>query len=74
MLAATGGTERHSLMLEHALRPLFNYLGAQTVRTAVFAATQDFGGAGVSDLQTRIARAAAELGAMIECGRSRQAR
>ena len=48
------------------LRPLFNYLGAQTVRTAVFAATQDFGGAGVSDLQTRIARAAAELGAMIE--------
>jgi hypothetical protein len=33
---------------------------------AVFAATQDFGGAGVSDLQTRIARAAAELGAMIE--------
>lgn len=28
-LAATGGTERHSLMLEFAIRPLFSYLGAE---------------------------------------------
>ena len=33
LLAATGGTARHSLALEHALRPLFSYLGADTVRT-----------------------------------------
>ena len=26
LVAATGGTERHSLVLEHALRPLFSYL------------------------------------------------
>ena len=28
LLAATGGTARHSLALDHALRPLFAYLGA----------------------------------------------
>nr|WP_197510720.1 NAD(P)H-dependent oxidoreductase [Tessaracoccus coleopterorum] len=27
LLAATGGTERHSLMIEFAMRPLFSYLG-----------------------------------------------
>jgi FMN reductase len=42
-LGATGGSERHSLALEHALRPLFAYLGASTVPTAVFAATGDWG-------------------------------
>jgi FMN reductase len=42
-LGATGGSERHSLALEHALRPLFAYLGAATVPTAVFAATDDWG-------------------------------
>ncbi|HSO69422.1 MAG TPA: CE1759 family FMN reductase, partial [Arachnia sp.] len=36
LMAATGGTERHSLMLEFAMRPLFSYLGALPVRTAVF--------------------------------------
>jgi LLM-partnered FMN reductase len=32
LLAATGGTARHSLALEHALRPLFAYLNAATLR------------------------------------------
>ena len=48
LLAATGGTERHSLVLEHALRPLFVYLGATPVRTGVYAATSDFGGEGAA--------------------------
>ena len=61
LLAATGGTERHSLMIEHALRPLFAYLGAAPVRTGVYAATADFGGEGTQRLATRSARAAAEL-------------
>ena len=34
LLAATGGTERHSLVLEFALRPLFAYLKALPVPTA----------------------------------------
>ena len=64
LLAATGGTARHSLALEHALRPLFSYLGADTVRTAVYAASEDWGRAGVpadGTLVQRIDRAAREL-------------
>jgi FMN reductase len=46
LIAATGGSARHSLALEHALRPLFAYLRAATVTTSVFAASEDWGGAG----------------------------
>ncbi|GAB2603864.1 FMN reductase [Paractinoplanes abujensis] len=62
LIAATAGTARHSLALEHALRPMFAYLRAVVVPTAVFAATDDWG-ADSSDgyLQSRITRAAAEL-------------
>jgi FMN reductase len=63
LLAATGGSERHSLMLEHALRPLFVYLGAAPVRTAVYAATSDFGGEGAGRLRARVERAAGEVAA-----------
>jgi FMN reductase len=63
LVAATAGTARHSLVLEHALRPLFSYLRAVVVPTGVFAATEDFGND--SGLQTRIARAAGELSALL---------
>jgi len=43
LLAATGGSARHSLVLDYALRPLFAYLKAEPVATGVFAATADFG-------------------------------
>lgn len=66
LLAATAGTPRHSLVLEHAMRPLFAYLRAVVVPTGVFAATDDFGGGeGGSDLQRRIQRAAGELAALV---------
>jgi FMN reductase len=42
LVAATGGTARHSLVLDHALRPLFAYLRAQVVPTAVYAASEDW--------------------------------
>jgi FMN reductase len=64
LIAATGGTARHSLALEHALRPLFAYLNAATVATSVFAAAEDWGSAGVAadgSLVERIDRAAREL-------------
>ncbi len=61
VLAATGGTERHSLVVEHALRPLASYLGMTTVPTGIYAATQDFGGEGTATLTARIDRAVAEL-------------
>jgi len=63
LLGATAGTARHSLALEHAVRPLFSYLRAVTVPTAVFAAPEDWAGAGGVDraLADRIGRAAGEL-------------
>ena len=62
LVGATAGTARHSLVLDHAMRPLFAYLRAVVVPTGVFAATEDFGSPGLSD---RIARAAAELAAVV---------
>jgi FMN reductase len=64
LIAATGGTARHSLALDHAMRPLFAYLNAAVVATAVYAATEDWGrgGAAAEDtLVERIDRAALEL-------------
>jgi FMN reductase len=63
LLAATGGTARHSLMLEHTLRPLFTCLRAVAVPTAVYAASEDWGSAGTPHTQglpARIRRAGAE--------------
>jgi FMN reductase len=61
LLAATAGTARHSLVLEHAMRPLFSYLRALTVPTGVFAAPEDWAGGDAAPLSTRIDRAAREL-------------
>lgn len=65
IVAATAGTPRHQLVLDHALRPVFTYLRAVVVPTGVFAATEDFGGAEGSGLTSRIARAASELAALV---------
>jgi FMN reductase len=43
LLAATAGSTRHSLAIDHAMRPLFAYLGAAVVPTGVFAAAEDWG-------------------------------
>jgi FMN reductase len=61
VIAATAGSARHSLALEHAVRPLFGYLRALVVPTGVFAATADFGATQDNRLGDRIERAAAEL-------------
>ncbi|MBC7291526.1 MAG: FMN reductase [Actinotalea sp.] len=76
LLGATAGTARHSLALDHALRPLFVYHRAVVVPTGVFGATEDFGasssaggasgGAGRHDdgapaIAVRVDRAAREL-------------
>jgi FMN reductase len=67
LVAATGGTARHSLALEHAMRPMFSYLHAVVVPTAVFAATEDWGnGSAQEGLARRIDRAAGELAALVE--------
>ncbi len=64
VIAATAGSARHSLALDHALRPLFSYLGAVSTPTAVFAATEDWASPG--ELTNRIGRAGAELADLVE--------
>jgi len=62
LIAATGGSARHSLALEYAVRPLLAYLRATVMPTAVFAATGDFGDEdSAATLADRIDRAAGEL-------------
>jgi len=68
LIAATGGTPRHSLAIEHAIRPLFAYLNAAVVATGVYAAAEDWGGGGLTadgSLIERIDRAASELATAI---------
>jgi FMN reductase len=61
LLGATAGTARHSLVIEHAMRPLFAYLRAIPAPTGVFAASEDWAGGGSGALVDRVDRAAAEL-------------
>ncbi|MBV8348682.1 MAG: FMN reductase [Mycolicibacterium sp.] len=70
LIAATGGTERHSLVLEHALRPMFSYLHAIVSPTGVYAATDDFGARqGSVDLSGRIGKAAGDFTRLLQaCG------
>lgn len=63
LIAATGGTARHSLMLETAMRPLFSYLKATVAPSGVFAATDDFGSD--ANLAPRVAKAAAEFAQLV---------
>ena len=65
LMAATAGTARHSLVLEHALRPMFAHLRAVTVPTAVFAASEDWGDTRDGALADRIGRAANELADLV---------
>lgn len=69
LLAATGGSERHALVIDHQLRPLFSFLQALTLPIGVYATPADFDGERIASqaLQERIAlaagRAAEVLGA-----------
>lgn len=74
LLGATGGTERHSLAVDYAMRPLFSYLHAVAVPTGVYAASSDWGSADAG-LAARIDRAASELAALVlDSDRSQQVR
>ncbi|MFI6344784.1 FMN reductase [Streptomyces sp. NPDC050560] len=65
LIGATGGSPRHSLVLEHALRPLFSYLRAVVVPTGVYAASEDWGAEGLAE---RVDRAGGELAALLTGG------
>lgn len=75
LIGATGGTVRHSLVLEHALRPLFVYLRAVVMPTGVYAAPEDWAGAEArGSLRERIDRAASELAQHMKARKKRDKR
>ncbi|PPT91785.1 FMN reductase [Xanthomonas arboricola pv. arracaciae] len=42
LLAATGGSERHALVIDHQLRPLFSFFQAVTLPIGIYATETDF--------------------------------
>ena len=68
LLGATAGTDRHQMVLDFAMRPLFTYLRTRIAATAVFAGPQDWGNNddGGSPLSVRVDRAAGEFVALLQ--------
>jgi FMN reductase len=67
ILAATGGTARHAMVVDEQLRPLFAFLRAIPVPTSLYAAPEDWGS---PELGKRITRAATELALLVRSGAS----
>ncbi len=67
ILTATGGGERHSLIVEHQLRPLFGFFEALTMPTAIYASDKDFAdGALVSEaIHARARQAVVEVARVV---------
>jgi len=42
LLAATGGSQRHALIIDHQLRPLFSFFQARTLPLGIYATDEDF--------------------------------
>jgi FMN reductase len=61
LLAATGGSDRHALVIDHQLRPLFSFFQSRTLPIGVYATEKDFEGYEISSpaLRDRIALAIA---------------
>ncbi|MDO4791267.1 MAG: NAD(P)H-dependent oxidoreductase [Buchananella hordeovulneris] len=73
IVAATGGSTRHALAVDYALRPLMTYLGAEVATTGIYAAAEDWGavaadstGEKSGSLRNRIKRAARQMQKMVE--------
>lgn len=53
VLTATGGSDRHALLVEHQMRPLFGFFQALTVPLGIFANQDDFDGYALGSEQVR---------------------
>lgn len=49
LLAATGGSERHALVIDHQLRPLLSFFQARSLPLGVYATDKDFVGHRLQD-------------------------
>lgn len=67
ILGATGGGDKHCLMIEHQLRPLFAFLQAFTVPVGIYASKSDFldEGRASEPLYARIQTAARQAAALV---------
>jgi len=68
LIGATGGTPRHSLVLDYGMRPVLTYMHADVMTTGVYAATEDWAGTAddtLPSLPDRIRRAAREFAARV---------
>lgn len=63
LLAATGGGDRHALVVEHQLRPLFAFFEAQALATGVYVTGRDFTGTRLTDdaARRRLTRAVGQF-------------
>lgn len=68
VLAATGGSARHAMVVDEQLRPLFAFLRAIPLPTSLYAAPEDWSS---PELGRRIARAATELALLVRSGAPR---
>lgn len=66
LLAATGGSDRHALVIEHQLRPLFSFFGAHVLPVSIYAVNSDFANSEelASCISPRIGRAVDQLAAL----------
>ncbi|WP_041375425.1 FMN reductase [Polymorphum gilvum] len=67
LLTATGGGDRHALVIEHQIRPLFGFFEAATIATGVYASSADFedGEPSSPELLTRLETATRQLATAI---------
>lgn len=68
ILTATGGSDRHALVIEHQLRPLFGFFAAHTAPTGIYATERDFGDGRIVSAQVnqRIDQGIAEAGRLLD--------
>lgn len=68
LLTATGGGEKHALVIEHQLRPLFGFFEADTLPTGIYAASADFteGIPSTPQLLARIDRAVSQFASSLQ--------
>ncbi|MFM0294150.1 FMN reductase [Paraburkholderia sp. RL17-383-BIF-A] len=71
LLAATGGSERHALVIDHQLRPLFSFFQARTLPLGVYASEADFNSYAISNpaLEERIQLAVSRALPWLHAGR-----
>ncbi len=67
ILTATGGGDRHALVVEHQLRPLFGFFAAHSAPTGIYAAERDIEQGRVTSqaLLARIRQSVGEIGQLL---------